>query len=91
MMTALWLTSITAAATATGSTAGYQFFHEPMPIEKYWLLLVVPLVAVISIVYKTIKLKDLSQLPRQSLFLMTQILAFMMMAAAALWLLTELR
>lgn len=84
----LWL--ITTAAPSK-PTQAFQLFHEPLPIERYWLLLLLPLVTVISVVYKTIKLQDLSQLPRQALFLMTQILAFMVMAAAVLWLITELR
>jgi len=64
-------------------------FLAPLPLDRYWLLLLLPLVVAIAIVYKTIKLEDLSQLPRQAAFLTGQIVAFMVLAAAALWLVTE--
>jgi hypothetical protein len=41
----------------------------------------------VAIVYKTIKLPDLSNLPRQATVLAAQIVAFMILAAIALWLL----
>lgn len=62
---------------------------DPLPLDDYWLLLLVPLALAIAIVYKTIKTDDLSRLPRQAAVLTGQILAFMALAAAALWLLTE--
>lgn len=68
----------------------YVPLRDPIPIGEYWLLLLLPLVIVISIVYKTIKLYDLSRLPRETAVLAAQIVAFMILAAAGLWLLTEL-
>lgn len=68
----------------------FRLFLEPMPLDDYWLVLLVPLAIVIAVVYKTIKLDDLTQLPRQAVYLATQILLFMVLAAAALWLVTEL-
>ena len=53
-------------------------------------LLMLPLVIAISVAYKAIKLEDLADLPREATFLAVQIIAFMAMAAASLWLLTEL-
>ena len=70
-------------------TMAFQLFHEPLPLERHWLLLVVPLVVVISVVYKAIKIDDLSYLPRQSAWLATQILFFLFLAEATLWLITE--
>ncbi len=67
----------------------FRLFHEPLPLERHWLLLVVPLVVVIAVVYKTIKIDDLSQLPRQSAWLSVQILFFLVLAEATLWLVTE--
>lgn len=69
---------------------GYTPFLEPIPVGEYWLLLLLPLVAAISVVYKTIKVRDLSRLPREALQLSGTIVAFMVLAAAGLWLLTEL-
>lgn len=75
---------------ASTLTLAYVVFRDPLPLDTYWLLLLPPLVLAISLVYKTIKLDDLSLLPRQAVFLTGQILAFMGMAAAALWLITEI-
>jgi len=72
------------------TTLAYVPFRDPLPLDTYWLLLLPPLVLAIALVYKTIKLDDLSLLPRQALFLSGQILAFMTLAAAAIWLITEI-
>ena len=71
-------------------TLAYVPLRDPIPVGDYWLLLLVPLVIAISVVYKTIKLRDLSRLPREAAILSGQIVAFMVLAAAGLWLLTEL-
>ena len=63
---------------------------DPVHIEAYWMVLMLPLVVAVSVVYKTIKLPDLTHLPIQVTRLSLQILVFFILAAAALWLLTEL-
>jgi hypothetical protein len=70
--------------------AAYRPFLEPLRLDSYWLLLMLPLVIAISMAYKAIKLDNLAYLPREAAFLAVQIMAFMAMAAASLWLLTEL-
>ena len=70
--------------------AHYRPFLDPLPLDTYWLLLLPPLVLAIAVIYKAIKIDDLSQLPRQAIFLAGQIIAFMVLAAALLWLITEL-
>ncbi len=70
--------------------AGYRPFLDPLPLDTYWLLLLPPLAIAVALVYKTIKVENLADLPRQAAFLAAQIVAFMILAAAALWLLTEL-
>ena len=67
-----------------------QPFHQPLPLDDYWIVLLLPMVLAISAVYKAIKTEDLSQLPRQAVSLAFQIIAFMILAAAMLWLVTEL-
>ncbi len=64
-------------------------FLEPLPIDTYWLLLMLPLSAAVAIVYKAIKLDDLQQLPRAATILTAQIIFFMALAAGALWVITE--
>lgn len=71
-------------------TLALKLFLEPMPLDDYWLLLLGPLAIAVAVVYKTIKLDDLAKLPRQAAYLAAQILIFMVLAAAALWLATEL-
>jgi hypothetical protein len=68
-------------------TLAYRPFLDPLPLDRYWLWLLPPLAIVVAIVYKAIKLPDLSNLPRQASVLAAQIVAFMILAAIALWLL----
>ncbi|MCC6579137.1 MAG: hypothetical protein IT440_01760 [Phycisphaeraceae bacterium] len=68
----------------------YRPFLDPLPLHEQWLAMLLPLVIAISVVYKTIKLEHLSELPRQAALLSAQILAFMVLVAAALLLLTEM-
>ncbi len=63
----------------------FKLFFEPLPLDGYWPLLILPLVAVIAVVYKVIKLEDLSGLPSEAAWLSVQILGFMGLAAAVLW------
>lgn len=72
------------------TVAGYRPFLDPVPIDDFWLILLVPLVIAVAVVYKAIKLDDLSELPRQATHLAGQIMVFMVLAAAALWLLGAL-
>jgi len=92
-----WLGSIAAAAGqvttggATGSTMlGYTPFLDPSPIVPFWWLVMLVLVVLVSLAYKTIKLPNLSNLPRQTVYMSLQILAFMVLAALAIALMTEL-
>ena len=63
---------------------------DPMPIDCYWLWLVIPMVVAVAVVYKAIKLDDLSRLPRQAASLSVQFIVLMALAAAVLWLISEL-
>ncbi len=64
--------------------------HHPLYLDEYWLWFLLPLVVAVSVVYKTIKLPDLSKLPKQAAILSMQIMVFMALVAAALWLISEL-
>lgn len=68
------------------ATLAYRPFLDPIAIDDYWLLLLLPLVFVIALVYKTIKLDDLTHLMRHAFYLAGQIVVFMVLAAAGLWL-----
>lgn len=71
------------------ATLAWRPFIDPLPVDGLWLLLLLPLVVAISVVYKTIKTADLRKVPRESAALAAQIVVFMVLAAAGLWLLTE--
>ena len=64
-------------------------FMTPLRLEAQWLLLLLPMVVAISIVYKTIKLRDLRRVPQEAAMLAAQITLFMVLTASVLWLLTE--
>ena len=81
---------LTAVASSSAITLGYRPFIDPLPIDDFWLALLLPLVLAIAVVYKTIKLDDLSRLASQSAYLAAQIVAFMIIAAGVLWLLNTL-
>lgn len=74
-------------ALRTSNILAYRPFLDPAPIDRYWLWLLPPLILVIALVYRTIKAKELSTLPRSVGYLAFQISVFMLLAGAALWLL----
>ena len=71
-------------------TLGFRPFFDPLPVDGYWMFLLLPMIIAISVVYKTIKTDRLSKIPREASILAAQIVAFMILAAVALWMLTEL-
>lgn len=79
----------TCTATLAPSTA-YVPFLQPLPVSTHWFVLLALLVVVIATVYKAIKIEDLSVLPKQVTIMSAQILTFMILAAAALWLVSLL-
>lgn len=88
MITLLHL--MTQAHAGIGLVLGYRPFLDPLPLHDYWLILLLPLVFAVALVYKAIKLDDLNHLWKQSLNLAGQIIVFMILAAAGLWLLNVL-
>ena len=54
------------------------------------MLLLIPLVVIVSVVYKTIRLEDLSKVPMAALVLSIQIVVFMIVAAILIWGITTL-
>lgn len=65
-------------------------FLEPIDVTGVRLWLMLPLILVVAVVYKAIKIDDLRKLPRQAAVLFLQIFAFMILALIALWLLAEI-
>ena len=74
-----------------GWLLAYRPFLDPLPAGEglLWTLgFFLPLVVLVSVAYKTIKLDRLEQVPRQSVRLVVQIVVFMVGAAGALSALT---
>jgi len=69
---------------------GYRPFLEPLPLDAWWPWLLLPPVVAVAAVYKAIKLDDLAPLRREVARMSVQVLAFVVLAAAFLWALTEL-
>ncbi len=63
-------------------------FLDPIAIDRYWLLLILPMALGVAIVYKALRIDDLRQLPRKAAGLAAQIILYMALAALAVWLAT---
>lgn len=69
----------------------YRPFLHPMPIWDHWMWLLLPLAAGVSIIYKSIKCRDMRQVPLQAAVIFFWIIAGMAVAAAILWILVRWR
>lgn len=63
----------------------FQLFLDPLPVWDYWPWLLIPLSIGVSIVYKSIKCKSMSTVPREAAEIALVILLGMCGAAAVLW------
>jgi hypothetical protein len=63
----------------------WRMFLDPMPVWDYWPWLILPLVVLVSIVYKSIKCKSMSTVPREAGAISFWILFGMVAAAGILW------
>jgi hypothetical protein len=61
-------------------------FLDPIPIwsDRVWPFLLLPLAAAVSVVYKSIKCRKMSQVPRESAVIFTLIILGMVAAAVVL-------
>lgn len=60
-------------------------FLDPMPAEAYWVWFAVPLVVLVSLVYKAIRVQRFDTLPRETLAMSFQILIALLGLAFAIW------
>jgi hypothetical protein len=67
-------------------STGYRPFLDPLPVwpNTIWPWLVVPLCAAVSIVYKSIRCKPMSRVPREALGITIWILLGLIAAAVVL-------
>lgn len=73
-------------------TMAWRPLLDPLPVDQYWLWLVLPMVMAISVVYKAVKIPNpgLAVMTVQSLKLALQIFAVLVGASAVLLFLTEI-
>jgi hypothetical protein len=63
----------------------YQPFLDPLPVWNYWPWLLLPLTVGVSVVYKSIKCRSMSTVPREASEITFWILFGMACAGAVLW------
>lgn len=78
------------SANATFLFSAWIPFLHPLPIDRYWMILIVPLLLSITVVWKVIKLDNLQKIWQEVASLTGQFIALMVIAAAFLWLITTL-
>jgi len=73
-------------------TLAYRPFLDPLPVDRIWLLLLLPLLMAIAVVYKAVKIPNpqWGVMTIQSLKLAGQIFGVLAIAAGVLLFLTEI-
>ena len=69
------------------SCTAYTPFMQPLPAWDVWYLLALPLCAGVSIVYKSIKCREMRQVPREASVIFIMIMLGMISTAAGLYVL----
>lgn len=75
---------------ASGASMGWRPLLDPLPVHGLWPWLLLPLLMALALVYKAIKMPVLRHLYRQSALLAAQMLGLLVLAAAVLWVVSEL-
>lgn len=68
---------------------GYRPFLEPVSVEGWWPLLLLPVVVAMAVVYKTLRVERLGSLPAEAASLAGQVVGLLGLIAGVLWLLTR--
>ena len=68
-----------------GALRAFEPFRQPLPVWDYWYLLLIPLCVGISIVYKSIKCREMNQVPREATVIFSMIVLGMVTAAVGLY------
>jgi len=81
------------AADAPPAAGSYHYsrpFLQPLPVWNYWPWLLVPLAIAVAVVYKSIKCRRVSQVPKEAAVLTLWILGGMVVAAGVLAVMVKL-
>ena len=68
-----------------GALRAFEPFRQPLSVWDYWYLLLIPLCVGISIVYKSIKCREMKQVPREATVIFSMIMLGMVTAAVGLY------
>lgn len=82
-----------APAASVGAEPAYHYnqpFLQPAPVWDYWFLLLFPLLLVICLVYKTVKVSHIRELPRQAGEMFGWLIAGLAASAVGLWLFVKI-
>ena len=66
------------------SLFGHRLFIDPLPVDGWWPLLLLPLLFTVALVYKTLKLPTLGRLLPESLKLAGEVALVMIVVAVLL-------
>ncbi len=67
----------------------YRLFLDPLPVWNYWVVLILPLCLAVSVVYKSMKCRSMSQVPWEAAVIFLWIIGGFTAAAVALMLLVN--
>jgi len=82
--------ALAADAPAAGPYHYSRPFLQPLPVWNYWPWLLVPLAIAVAVVYKSIKCRRVSQVPKEAAVLTLWILGGMVVAAGVLAVMVKL-
>jgi len=71
------------------TTLAWRPFLDPLNLHEYWWALLPPLALGISVAYKAIRVRDMSEYPRQVVVMTGQIVLAMIVLGAAVFLFLE--
>ena len=67
----------------------YRPFLDPLPIWNYWFVLILPLCISVAVVYKSMKCRSMTQVPREACAIVLWIIGGFGAAGAVLMLLVK--
>jgi hypothetical protein len=67
----------------------YRPFIDPLPVDHWWYLMLVPMALGISVAYKATRVKDLKDFPREFLIMTVQIVVAMIALGVASYLFVQ--
>ncbi|MFZ4573476.1 MAG: hypothetical protein ACOYN0_03700 [Phycisphaerales bacterium] len=67
----------------------YRPFLDPLPLDAYWYLLLIPIAIGISLAYKAVRVREMKDYPRQVLVLTIQIVVSMVALGVGMYIVVQ--